>query len=317
MIRYILTRVVLLFGGLLAASLLIFVTLRVLPGDVAQVIAGTQGTPEQVAQLREQLGLNRSLPEQYFSWIGGAFTGDMGTSLITNTRVVDELAEKAEVTLPLGLMAMTVAIIIAVPLGILSALRRNRFSGTALSVGAQGVAAVPVIWAGMILILVFSLWLGWFRAQGFPRAGWEQPWTAFTSLVLPAITIGIVEGAVLMRFVRSATLDALTRDYVRTAAAKGLTRTQALIRHGLPSVGLSIITVLGLQVAGIVVGAVVVEKLFNLPGIGRMLIDDVGARDLPLVQGELLVLTAVVLLIGFAVDIVHRILDPRLREATE
>lgn len=299
------------------ASLLIFLALRVLPGDVAQVIAGAEGTPEQVAQLRQELGLNEPLPVQYFSWIGGVVTGDMGTSLITNTKVVDELLEKAEVTIPLGLMAMAVALIIAVPLGIVSALRRNKFSGTALSVGAQGVAAVPVIWAGMVLILVFSLWLGWFRAQGFPRAGWEKPGEAFMALVLPAITIGIVEGAVLMRFVRSATLDAVTRDFVRTAAAKGLTRTQALLRHGLPSVGLSIITVLGLQVAGIVVGAVVIEKLFNLPGIGRMLIDDVGARDLPLVQGELLVLTAVVLLIGFAVDIVHRILDPRLREAAE
>ncbi|GAA2538698.1 ABC transporter permease [Microbacterium mitrae] len=299
------------------ASLLIFLALRVLPGDVAQVIAGTQGTPEQVAQLREQLGLNEPLPVQYFSWIGGVVTGDMGTSIITNTRVVDELAEKAEVTIPLGLMAMAVALIIAVPLGILSAIRRNKVSGTALNVGAQGIAAVPVIWAGMVLILIFSLWLGWFRAQGFPRDGWEEPGEAFMALVLPAVTIGIVEGAVLMRFVRSATLDAVGRDFVRTAAAKGLTRTQALLRHGLPSVGLSIITVLGLQVAGIVVGAVVIEKLFNLPGIGRMLIDDVGARDLPLVQGELLVLTAVVLLIGFAVDIIHRILDPRLREAAE
>ncbi|MBV0895337.1 ABC transporter permease [Microbacterium sp. NC79] len=317
MIRYILTRSALLTGGLIVASLLIFLALRVLPGDVAQVIAGAEGTPEQVAQLREELGLNEPLPVQYFSWIGGVVTGDMGTSLITNTKVVDELLEKAEVTIPLGLMAMGVALVIAVPLGILSALRRNKMSGTALSVGAQGVAAVPVIWAGMVLILVFSLWLGWFRAQGFPRAGWEKPGDAFMALVLPAITIGIVEGAVLMRFVRSATLDAVTRDFVRTAAAKGLTRTQALLRHGLPSVGLSIITVLGLQVAGIVVGAVVIEKLFNLPGIGRMLIDDVGARDLPLVQGELLVLTAVVLLIGFAVDIVHRILDPRLREASE
>ena len=160
MIRYILTRSVLLIGGLIVASLLIFLALRVLPGDVAQVIAGAEGTPEQVAQLREELGLNQPLPVQYFSWIGGVVTGDMGTSLITNTKVVDELLEKAEVTIPLGLMAMAVALVIAVPLGILSALRRNKLSGTALSVGAQGVAAVPVIWVGMVLILVFSLWLG-------------------------------------------------------------------------------------------------------------------------------------------------------------
>ena len=181
--------------------------------------------------------------------------------------------------------------------------------------GAQTLAAVPVVWAGMMLVVVFAVWLGWLPAQGFPRAGWENPWAAFRSLLLPALTIGIVEGAMLLRFVRSATLQAVGQDHVRTAAAKGLTRNDALIRHGLPDVGLSVITVLGLQVAGIIVGAVVIEQLFSLPGIGRMLVADVAARDLPKVQGELLVLTGFVLIIGFVVDLVHRIIDPRQREA--
>ncbi|MET0812117.1 MAG: ABC transporter permease [Microbacterium sp.] len=315
MIRYTLTRLALLLLGLIVASVVIFFTLRVLPGDVAQLIAGTGSTPEQVAAIRERLGLDRPLPLQYLDWIGGVFRGDLGTSQITGSTVASELVEKAQVTLPLGIMALVIAVLFSVPLGVLSAMRRGRADGTALSVGAQTLAAVPVVWAGMMLVVVFAVWLGWLPAQGFPRAGWSDPWAAFRALILPALTIGIVEGAMLLRFVRSATLQAVGQDYVRTAAAKGLTRDAALIRHGLPVVGLSVITVLGLQVAGIIVGAVVIEQLFTLPGIGRMLVADVGARDLLKVQGELLVLTGFVLVVGFAVDLVHRLIDPRQREA--
>ena len=316
MIRYTLTRAALLLLGLFVASVLIFLTLRVLPGDVAQLIAGTNSTPEQVAGIREELGLDEPLFSQYVDWIGGVLRGDLGTSLLTGTSVTDELAEKAQVTIPLGILALTIALVFSLPLGVLSAMRRVRWSGTALSVGAQTLAAVPVVWAGMMLVVVFAVWLGWLPAQGFPRAGWSDPAAAIRALVLPALTIGIVEGAMLLRFVRSATLQAVGQDYVRTAAAKGLTRDAALIRHGLPNVGLSVVTVLGLQVAGIIVGAVVIEQLFTLPGIGRMLVADVGARDLPKVQGELLALTGFVLIVGFVVDLVHRSLDPRQREAT-
>lgn len=315
MIRYALTRLALLVLGLFVASALIFVTLRVLPGDVAQLIAGINSTPEQVATIREQLGLNRPLPLQYLDWIGGVLRGDLGTSLQTGTSVTTELAQKAQVTVPLGILALTIGVLISIPFGVISALRRGRGGGTALSVGAQALAAVPVVWAGMMLVVVFAVWLGVLPAQGFPRGGWQQPDAALRALVLPALTIGVIEGAMLLRFVRSATLQAVGQDYVRTAAAKGLTRNQALIRHGLPNVGLSVITVLGLQVAGIIVGAVVIEQLFSLPGIGRMLVADVQARDLPKVQGELLVLTGFVLVIGFVVDLVHRVIDPRQREA--
>lgn len=315
MIRYALTRLALLLLGLFVASALIFLTLRVLPGDVAQLIAGVNATPEQIAAIRERLGLDAPLLAQYGAWVGGILTGDLGRSQLTGTPVMDELLQKAEVTIPLGLLALTIALLIALPFGVLSALRRGRPDGTALSVGAQAVAAVPVVWAGMMLVIVFAVWLGWLPAQGFPRAGWDEPGLALRSLLLPAITIGVIEGAMLMRFVRSATLQAVGQDYVRTAAAKGLTRTQALLRHGLPNVGLSIITVLGLQVAGIIVGAVVIEQLFGLPGIGRMLVADVGNRDLPKVQGELLALTGFVLIVGFVVDLAHRVMDPRQREA--
>ncbi len=313
MIRYALTRLALLLLGLLVASVLIFFTLRVLPGDIAQLIAGTNSTPEQIATIRDRLGLNVPLTTQYLDWIGGVLHGDLGRSLLNGSPVASEVAQKAQVTLPLGLMALTIAVLFSVPLGVLSAMRRGRGDGTALSVGAQTLAAVPVIWAGMMLVVVFAVWLGWLPAQGFPRTGWQDPAAAFRSLILPALTIGVVEGAMLMRFVRSATLQAVGQDYVRTAAAKGLTRNAALIRHGLPNVGLSVITVLGLQVAGIIVGAVVIEQLFALPGIGRMLVADVGNRDLPKVQGELLLLTGFVLVVGFVVDLLHRVIDPRQR----
>ena len=316
MIRYALTRLGLLVLGLVVASALIFVSLRVLPGDVAQLVGGTQASPEQVAALRERLGLTAPLWQQYVDWIGGLLRGDLGSSLLTGTPVATELVAKAQVTVPLAVMSLTVALVLGIPFGVLSALGRHRAGGTALSVGAQALAAVPVVWAGMMLVVVFAVWLGWLPPQGFPRAGWGDPAAAFRALILPALTIGVVEGAMLLRFVRSATLQAIGEDYVRTAAAKGLTRTRALVRHGLPNVGLSILTVLGLQVAGIIVGAVVIEQLFTLPGVGRMLVADVAARDLPKVQGELLALTGFVLVVGFVVDLLHRVIDPRQREAS-
>jgi len=315
-IRYALTRLGLLVLGLVVASALIFVSLRVLPGDVAQLVGGTQASPDQVAALRESLGLNVPLWQQYVEWIGGLFRGNLGTSLLTGTPVVTELVAKAQVTVPLAAMSLIVALVVGIPFGVLSALGRRHAGGTALSVGAQALAAVPVVWAGMMLVVVFAVWLGWLPPQGFPRAGWNDPGAAFRALVLPAVTIGVVEGAMLLRFVRSATLQAIGQDYVRTAAAKGLTRTRALLLHGLPNVGLSIITVLGVQIAGIIVGAVVVEQLFTLPGVGRMLVADVAARDLPKVQGELLALTGFVLVVGFVVDLLHRVIDPRQREAS-
>ncbi|MFF7681546.1 ABC transporter permease [Microbacterium sp. NPDC007973] len=315
MIRYTLTRLGLLVLGLAVASVLIFLSLRVLPGDVAQLVGGTQASPDQIAALRESLGLNVPLWQQYTAWIGGLFRGDLGTSLITGTPVATELLDKAQVTVPLAAMSLTVALVVGIPFGVLSALGRRRAGGTALSVGAQALAAVPVVWAGMMLVVVFAVWLGWLPPQGFPRVGWNDPGAAVRALILPALTIGVVEGAMLLRFVRSATLQALGEDYVRTAAAKGLTRTRALLSHGLPNVGLSVITVLGLQIAGIIVGAVVIEQLFTLPGVGRMLVSDVAGRDLPKVQGELLALTAVVLIVGAVVDLVHRLIDPRQREA--
>nr|WP_218844877.1 ABC transporter permease [Microbacterium pseudoresistens] len=305
----------LLIAGLLVASAVIFLALRVFPGDVAQLIAGSKATPAQVDALREALGLNRPLPVQYAEWIGGLFHGDLGTSQLSGASVAEEIALKAQVTVPLMALSLIIALLIGVPLGILTALLRGRRSGTLVNVAAQAIAAVPVIWAGMMLVVVFAIWLGWLPAQGFPRNGWADPGRALQALLLPALTIGVVEGAMLLRFVRSATLQASGEDFVRTAAAKGLTRARALILHGVPAVGLSVLTVLGVQIAGLIVGSVVIEQLFTLPGIGRMVVADVGTRDLVKVQSELLVLTGSVLVVGFLVDLVHHLIDPRQRES--
>jgi peptide/nickel transport system permease protein len=312
--RFLLGRTALFALGLVVASVLIFATLRLLPGDVAQAIAGTTGSPAQVAALREQLGLDRPIVAQYLDWAAGLLRLDLGESLVTGSPVAGEIAEKLGVTLPLAGLSLVFGLLIGVPAGIWAAARHRRPVGLVVGVGSQLLAAVPAVWLGMLLIALFAVTLGWLPTQGWPLDGWQEPGRALRSLVLPALTIGIIEGAVLLRFTRSAAIGALDQDYVRAAAAKGMTLDRALLRHGLPNVMLSVVSVLGLQVVGLVVGAVVVEQLFTLPGLGRMLVTDVGRRDLTKVQGELMTLTAIVLVVGLLVDVAHRRLDPRLRE---
>ena len=317
MTRFIIGRAGLLALAWFVASVLIFATLRILPGDVAQVIGGTQASPAQVEALREQLGLNRSLFAQYFDWIGGVLRFDLGHSVVTGTEIASELAEKAEVTIPLTIMSLAVVLLVALPLGVFAAYRNSTALGQLVSASSVLASAIPVVWAGLLGTLVLSSWLGWLPSQGFPQDGWEQPLQALRSLVLPALTIGLIEGAILFRLVRSATLRALDADHVRTAMSQGNSRLRALLTQGLPGVGLSIISMLGLQAAALLVGAVVVEQLFSLPGLGTMLVSDVGERDLPKVQSTLLVLTSVILVMGALVDVVHRLIDPRLRAEGE
>lgn len=317
MSRFLVVRALTLTAGLLLASLIVFAALRLLPGDVAQVLGGTTASPEQVAQLREELGLDRPILVQYTDWIGGIFTGNLGDSIVSGNSISAELAEKAQVTVPLTLYSLLVALALALPLGVLAAYRRRALPSRVLSVVGVGAAAVPIVWAGMLGTIVFSVWLGWLPAQGFPRAGWDDPLAAIRSLTLPALTIGLVVGAILFRFVRSATLDALRAEHVRTAMSQGYSRLGALVRHGLPGVGLSVVSLLGLQIAELLVGAVVIEQLFNLPGLGRMLVSDVDNRDLIKVQSTLFVLTAVILILGALIDVLHRLIDPRLRVESE
>lgn len=317
MSRFLAIRALSLAAGLMLASMIVFVSLRLLPGDVAQIIGGTTASPARIAELRAELGLNEPIVAQYFGWISGIFTGDLGRSVVSGSPIAAELAEKAQVTVPLTLYSLLIALLVALPLGVLAAYRREALPSRVLSVVGVGAAAIPVLWAGLLGTILFSTWLGWLPAQGFPRAGWADPLAALRSLTLPALTIGLVVGAILFRFVRSATLSALGAEHVRTAMSQGRTRLGALVRHGLPGVGLSIVSLLGLQIAELLVGAVIVEELFSLPGLGRMLVDDVGNRDLIKVQSTLFVLTAVILILGAVIDVLHRLIDPRLRIESE
>ncbi|MDR3359306.1 MAG: ABC transporter permease [Bifidobacteriaceae bacterium] len=318
MIRYICRRLALFALGLVVTSALVFFVLRVLPGDAAQVMGGIKATPEQLAQIRQNYGLNRPLVAQYWDWVSGLATGDLGSSLITGTPIAAEIGEKFQLTLPLTLACLAVSLGIGVPLGVASALAYPKRSGDAISWVAQAVAAVPVVWVGLLLVILLGEGAGWLEAlpsQGFPREAWADPVAAARCLALPALTVGLVEGAVILRYVRSALLEARGQDFVRTAAALGLTKGQALVRRGLPAASGAILSVIALQAASLLVGVVVVEALFALPGLGSMLADDVGNRDLVKVQSTVLVLVALVLVIGLALDIAARAIDPRQRLA--
>ncbi|MDR1824836.1 MAG: ABC transporter permease [Bifidobacteriaceae bacterium] len=320
MTQYVLRRVALFVLGLVLTSALVFALLRVLPGDAAQVMGGVKATPERLDQIRAAYGLDRSLPAQYGSWLAGLLHGDLGQSLITGVPIKDEITQKFALTLPLAGLSLLFSLLIGVPLGIASAVYYDTKLGGFASAVAQGLAAIPIVWAGLLLIILLGKGAGLLEllpSQGFPRTGWSEPGRAFASLILPALAVGIVEGAVILRFVRSALLEARGQDHVRTAAALGLTRRQALIRRGLPGAGPAILSVVALQAASLIVGVVVVEALFALPGMGSMLVTDVGNRDLIKVQSTVLVLVGLVLLIGLLVDIASRLIDPRQRRAGE
>jgi len=312
-VRFLATRLLVMLVGLLLAAVVIFAVLRVLPGDVAQVVGGTQASAAQVARIRAELGLDRPLPVQFLDWIGGVLRLDLGRSLVTGTPVATELGQKLEVTLPLAALSLLLGLGLGIPLGVAAGVLHRRAGGFLIAAAAQLVAAVPIVFAGVLLILLLGAWLHLLPVQGFPLDGWREPGRAVSALILPALTIGVVEGAVVLRFTRSATLEALGQDHVRAAAARGMTRTRALLVHGLPGVLLSVVSVIGIEIAALLVGAVVVEQLFQLPGVGRMLVTDVGNRDLVKVQSELLVLTGLILVVGAVVDVVHRLVDPRER----
>ena len=307
LVRRLATMLVALWG----ASLLVFVVLNVLPGSPAQVILGTQATPQSVRQLTIQLGLNKSLVRQYLDWMGGLVHGDLGVSYISHLSIGSQIAQALSVTGPLVLFALVIGLAIGLPLGFAGALRNGRFSGSLIGGLSQIGMAVPSVVAGLILIIVLTVKLHVFPTSGFP--GWSDPLQALRALVLPAFSLGLVEGAILSRYVRASILEQLRSDYLRTARSKGLRVGQALRRHGFRNAAIPLVTVLGLELASLVVGAIVVENVFALPGLGLLLLDSVNNRDLITVQDTAMLVAGTVLVLNLLVDLSYRLLDPRLK----
>ncbi|MGN9846854.1 ABC transporter permease [Nonomuraea sp. H19] len=313
MARYLLRRTAFLLGSLLLAASLLFVLLRLLPGDPANALLPMGATPEQIAAARRQTGSNLPLPEQYATWLGGLARLDLGTSYVSRLPVGGEIAVRLAVTVPLTLLAFALAVAVAVPVGFLAAHRAGRWYGPLLSGFAQLGIAVPVFWIGMLLVTVFALRLRLLPAGGFPREDWAEPGRALAALVLPVVTIALVMSASLIRYVRSATLDVLGSDHLRTARALGESFAGAMWRHGLRNAAAPVISILGIELATTFLGAVVVESVFALRGLGTLLVEGIAEHDYPVIQGVLAVSTFAVLVIGFAADVVQRLVDPRLR----
>jgi peptide/nickel transport system permease protein len=305
-------RLGLLALSLIVASILVFAVVNALPGDPAIVILGINATPEALNQLREQLGLNQPGWERYLEWVAGMLHGDFGTSLISKAPVGPQIVEKLTVSGPLALVGIAISLSVAIPLGIIAGVRYRRTSGALISAVSLAGIAIPGFWAGLLLATVFGVYLHLLPAGGF--IPWtEDPLLALRSLILPGLTLGLAQGAVLTRYIRSAVIEVQREDFIRTARAKGLTRWQALRRHGLRNAAIPVVTVLGIQLTALLVGAIVIENVFVLPGLGRLLFQAVSNRDLITVQDLVMLLTAVVLVVNFLTDLSYRLLDPRIR----
>ncbi|MFJ2721322.1 ABC transporter permease [Streptomyces sp. NPDC087437] len=313
MARYLLRRFAFLLVSLALASVVLFVLLRMLPGDPANALTSVGASPEQIAAARHSIGSDKPLPEQFVHWLGQLASGDLGTSFVSSLPVGPEVASRLSVTVPLTLAAFALAVVLAVPAGFVAAHKRHTWYGALLSGVSQLGIAIPVFWLGMILIAVFALNAGWLPSGGFPPDGWSEPAEAIRSLVLPVATIALVMSASLIRYVRSATLDVLGSDYLRTARALGSSFGGAMWRHGLRNASVPVISILGIELASTLLGAVVVESVYALPGLGSLLATAIAQHDYPVIQGVLFVSTLAVLLIGFVADLVQRIIDPRLR----
>lgn len=314
---YLIRRLALFVAALLGLSLLVFAALRILPGDVASVMAGATATPARVAALRSQMGLDRPYPQQYADWLWGLLHGDMGVSAISGRTVASQVGSHALITMPLIILSLIVALGVGVPLGCQAVLAANARVRGVLHVLAIVGGAVPALWGGLLLIMLFGRGVGLvgiLPSQGFPDAGWRAPASALASLILPAVATGLVAGAGIMRYTRACLIAMEDHDAVEMAMACGMTRRQAMLGVGLRLSAAQLVSVAGLTFAQMITGVMVVESLFNLPGLGAMLINDVGNRDLVAVQSELFLLAAFFLVLGLLVDLLHHALDPRLGE---
>ena len=312
MLRYTLSRLVSLILSLAAASVVIFLAIEVLPGDPAAYMLGINAQEDTLAALRDQLGLNGTMWERYWSWVGGMLTGDFGTSYTYRTPVAKMIADRLAVSLPLALYALALSTLIAFPAGIWAASRR----GSPADLGVMGVTqlgvAIPNFWFAMLMVVIFAIKLRWFPAGGFP--GWEDGfWPNIRALTLPAIALALPQASILARVMRSSLVDTLGEDFVRTARAKGLTKSQALWRHALRNALIPVLTIIGMQFAFLLAGGIIIENVFYLPGLGRLIFQSISARDLIVVESVVMLLVFAVVMVNFMVEMAYALVDPRLR----
>ena len=313
MLRYALSRCASLVISLIVASMVIFLIIEIVPGDPAAFMLGLNAQPEAVEALRAQLGLNASAPERYFTWISGMLQGDFGTSYTYRAPVSDLIADRIWVSLPLAVYALVLSTLIAFPAGIFAASRRGGAGDTAIMGATQLGVAIPNFWFAMILVLIFAINLRWFSAGGF--VGWDKGfWLGLKSLTLPAIALALPQAALLARVMRSSLLDMLGEDFIRTARAKGLSKRQALWRHAVRNALIPVLTILGLQFSFLLAGGIVIEQVFFLPGLGRLIFQAISARDLIVVEGVVMLLVFSVIIVNFLVDLTYAAVDPRLRQ---
>ncbi len=313
MLRYTLKRLLSLAISLIAASVVIFVAIEVVPGDPASYMLGINAQPDTVAALRDELGLDRPPLQRYFAWVFGLLQGDFGTSYTYRTPVAGMIGDRLWVSLPLALLALALSVLIAFPAGILAATKRGAPRDLVVMGVTQLGIAVPNFWFAMLMVLVFAINLRWFSAGGFP--GWEAGlWPALKALVLPAVALALPQASILARVMRSALLDVLDEDYIRTARAKGLTRAQVLRRHALRNALIPVLTIIGLQFSFLLAGAIIIENVFFLPGLGRLVFQSISARDLIVVESVVMLLVLAVVVVNFAVDLAYAAVDPRLRK---
>jgi peptide/nickel transport system permease protein len=313
---FLLKRFATFLATLAVASVLVFAVLELLPGNAAEVILGDTATPESLASLQAKLGLDRPALQRYTDWVGGLLQGQTAQSISYDTPTAELIAERIRVTLPLAVLSMALTVVLALALGIYAASRHNGLGDVGVMAASQVGIAIPNFWFAILLILLFAVKLQWVSAGGFP--GWTEDdggglWEGLQALILPAIALALVQAAILARVTRSAVLEVMREDFVRTARAKGLTRRQALWRHVLRNAMIPVLTVMGLQFANLITGTIVVENVFVLPGVGRLIFQAISNRDLVVVRDVVMLLAGVVVIVNFVVDVLYALIDPRLR----
>jgi peptide/nickel transport system permease protein len=314
MTAYLAKRLLIGVATLFVASIVVFAVLEILPGDPARLMLGMNATPDAVEALREQMGLNQPPAWRYLSWIGGMLTLDFGRSYTYSVPVIELVSDRIGVSLPLAILALVLSTAIAIPVGIFSADRRGRAADAVTMGAAQLGVAVPNFWFALLLIYVFAVWLRLVPAGGFP--GWSAGvWPALKALILPAVALALPQAAILARVTRSALLDVLGEDYIRTARAKGMPRRAVLWRHALRNAMIPVLTILGLQFAFLMAGTIIIENVFYLPGLGRLIFQAITQRDLIVVESVVMLLVAAVIVVNLVVDVSYAIVDPRLRIA--